>query len=93
MAAAECIDVVEIRTCNAKILTCVKVNCIQSKYIVIGNSISLDGSSETSAESAQSFTSVFQVDQTFPRQDSDQTQPALAQNYTEVRTREETIVH
>ncbi|KAL5510791.1 hypothetical protein EMCRGX_G006393 [Ephydatia muelleri] len=46
------------------------------KYIVIGNSISLD---ETSAESAQSITSVLQVDQTFPRQDLSQTQPALAQ--------------
>ena len=84
VAAAECIDAVEIRTCNAKILTHVKVNakkCIQSKYIVIGNSHShsLDGSSETSAESAQSITSVLQVDQTFPRQDLSQTQPALAQ--------------
>ena len=46
---------------------------------MIGNSISLNGSSETSAESAQSFTSVLQVDQTFPRQDSGQTQPALVQ--------------
>eukprot|EP00731_Ephydatia_muelleri_P013121 Em0007g431a len=53
--------------------------CIQCKYIVIGNSISLDSSSETSAESAQSITSVLQVDQTFPRQDLSQTQPALAQ--------------
>ena len=64
VAAAECIDAVEIRTCNAIILTHVKVNakkCIQSKYIVIGNSHSLDGSSETSAESAQSITSVLQV--------------------------------
>ena len=61
MAAAECIDAAEIRTCNAKILTSFKVNAkkasMQSKYIVIGNSISLDGSSETSAESAQSITS------------------------------------
>ena len=82
VAAAECIDAVEIRTCNAKVLTHVKVNakkCIQSKYIVIGNSHSLDGSSETSAESAQSITSVLQVDQTFPRQDLSQTQPALPQ--------------
>ena len=42
MAAAECIDAVEIRTCTDKILTYVKVNCkiyIQSKYIVIGNTI------------------------------------------------------
>ena len=46
---------------------------------MIGNSHSLDGSSETSAESAQSITSVLQVDQTFPRQDSGQTLPALAQ--------------
>ena len=36
---------------------------------MIGNSISLDGSSEASAESAQSITSALQVDQTFPRQD------------------------
>ena len=43
------------------------------------NSISLGGSSETSAESAQSITSVLQVDQTFPRQDLSQTQPALTQ--------------
>ena len=62
--------------CSARdnILLCLRQSqCIQSKYIVIGHSISLDGSSETSAESAQSITSVLQVDQTFPRQDSGQT--------------------
>ena len=56
---------------------------------MIGNSISLDGSSETSAESAQSITSALQVDQTFPRQD----RPNPADIGSEVRTREETIVH
>ena len=95
MAAAECIDAVEIRTCNAKILTSFKVNAkkasMQSKYIVIGNSISLDGSSETSAESAQSITSVLQIDQTFPRQDSGQTQPALAQKSKLGRKRYSTL--
>ena len=41
-------------------------------------------------ESAQSITSVLQVDQTFPRQE---TQAKPAGIGSEVRTREETIVH
>ena len=54
---------------------------------MIGNSISLDGSSETSAESAQSIKSLIQV--------SDLSAAGLRPNPagigSEVRTREETI--
>ena len=52
---------------------------------MIGNSISLDSSSETSAESAQSITSV--------RLSAAGLRPNPADIGSEVRTREETIVH